>query len=312
MMDLVQKYFELNDSYKPVFTYKWASAGFYSEFNNMILSMLWCLTRKVKFRIYCKDYEAFNGDGYTHIFEPMPETKNVFHHYFNTRSVFCPSDAIGKEKLVVLGALFYKIFTGRGLSCDSFYEARTYWFRKKHFTIPELGIDGDIQHATKILIDIAYRFNEKYEKKIQEMVNPLRLPDKYIGIHVRGGDKVIERRLSSIKEYMDAASKLSVIKDVFIMSDDYTLYEDLVSSYPDYRFYTLTFPYERGFDLRRTHAMPKEQRDQEQVKVFASLQVMSQAELFIGTVSSNPGMFLGMAMDPNKVHYIDSNEWIIL
>ena len=242
----------------------------------------------------------------------MPETKNVFHHYFNTRSVFCPSDAIGKEKLVVLGALLYKIFTGRGLSCDSFYEARTYWFRKEHFMIPELSIDGDIQHATKILIDIAYRFNEKYEMKIQKMINPLHLPDKYIGIHVRGGDKVIERRLSSIKEYMDAVCKISDIKKVFIMSDDYTLYEDLVSSYPDFKFYTLTFPYERGFDLKRTHSMPKEQRDQEQVKVFASLRVMSQAEHFIGTVSSNPGMFLGMAMDPSKVHYIDTNEWIIL
>lgn len=54
-----------------------------------------------------------------------------------------------------------------------------------------------------------------------------------------------------------------------------------------------------------------EDKKENLVKLFASMEVLRNADLFVGTYSSNPGMFLGMCMDENRVYGIDFDKWLL-
>ena len=41
------------------------------------------------------------------------------------------------------------------------------------------------------------------------------------------------------------------------------------------------------------------------------MEVLRNADIFVGTYSSNPGMFLGMCMDENRVYGIDFDKWLL-
>lgn len=309
----LRKYLRLNNNFKQSLTYKWGDAGFYSEFNNMILCMLWCLQNRVKFSVYSKDYFSFNGIGYKYVFkESIPESKNnIINRYINSRALRAGNFGTRSDVHYRLAAL-YKAFSGNYLLSDVFQTARTMWFRKTEFDIPELNIKGDILSACQTLIQMVYQFNDYFENKIQTMISTLDIPENYIGIHIRGGDKIIERALLGVDEYIEKAKQITTIRNAFIMTDNYLLYEEIKNKYSDWSFFTLTFPYERGYDNNKSIKMPSEQKELELVKVFSSLRILSKSDAFIGTVSSNPGMFLGMIMPQDKVYYIDSPEWIIL
>ena len=60
-----KKYFEINNSFSQKLVYHLGSeAGFFSEYNNMILAMLYCLKHKIKFVLYSKDANFGFEKGY--------------------------------------------------------------------------------------------------------------------------------------------------------------------------------------------------------------------------------------------------------
>lgn len=55
-VDLLNKYKELNESYKPILVYHVGiDAGFFSEFNDLIFMILYCLEHKIQFKLYSDD-----------------------------------------------------------------------------------------------------------------------------------------------------------------------------------------------------------------------------------------------------------------
>lgn len=308
-----EKYLRLNKSYKPLYTYCYThrGTGFYSNFNNMILTMAYCLTHHVKYRLYTRGYNLFKGKGWDEIFEPiLPETTFIFHRYFNGKSDYC-GEMDFKNRLIQFMQYSYELLTGRFLTYSCFEASRSFWFYKGRYTIKELGFDGDLRSLCKELIEMTYCFNDDYKRKINEITNSINIPDKYIGMHIRRGDKDTERELYELSSYFNLAESLSKCRNVFVLTDDYTVIERIRDNYPSWSVTTLTFPYERGFELESS-TKDAERADRELIKVFASLEIITKSLHFIGTVSTNPGMFLGMRMDPQKVHYIDSDKWIIL
>lgn len=305
-----KSYLELNNSFKPTLTYTFKRGGFYSAFNNMILSMAYCLKNHIKFRIHSKCYVYFQNKGWNKVFLPfIPESNNKFFNYVNKD--YPPIQYSYKQRIRTILHHSYEMITGNNLMDSVFWQARTYWFAREKFDIPELGLSGDLHDICKYLIEITYQFNEEYTNKIQELIHTIQLPPSYIGMHIRRGDKILEREFKDIDTYFKIASSISDIKDVFILTDDYKVITDIKERYKNWNIYTLTFPYEHGFSLKQSTSNP-ETMDREMVKVIASLEVLKSSEAFIGTVSTNPGMFLGMIMDTDKVHYIDSTDWVIL
>lgn len=78
MADLLSQYTKLNNSFKKKLVFRLGmEAGFFSEYNNMILAMLYCLEHKIKFTLYSKDANFGYNEGWNDYFLPFCE--DVYH-----------------------------------------------------------------------------------------------------------------------------------------------------------------------------------------------------------------------------------------
>ena len=305
-MDIIERYIQLNNSFKNKLIHHFGTGqGFFSELNSLLFSVLYCLRNKLKIELYSKDASFCFGNGWSEYFELFcPEYKNdligkrISRGYYNLNK---------GDKYLFL----YKTITKNLLSSDIYWYCRTSWFEHSHFNIPELGINGDIRHALKAIIPIVYRFNPTYKTIIQEEIVKVGLPEKYISLHIRAGDKISERQLITPQKYLEKTKMVSKCKHLFVSTDDYRVFELLKKKNPDYYFYTTTSPNEQGYDQAKFVLSSEEYIRKNLIEMFASIQIILNSEHFIGTYSSNPGMFLGMLLD-EKMTGMDFNRWLII
>ena len=53
-----------------------------------------------------------------------------------------------------------------------------------------------------------------------------------------------------------------------------------------------------------------EEKDRNMITLFATMEILNRAELFVGTYSSNMGMFMGMR-NPSICRGVDFDHWLI-
>ncbi|MDR0681835.1 MAG: hypothetical protein LBG15_08320 [Dysgonamonadaceae bacterium] len=307
MIDLLKQYEKLNNSFKRKLIFHLGyDGGFFSEYNNMILAMLYCLENKIKFVLYSKDANFGYKNGWTDYFLPFCEEEyGNFHAKYNKRY---PSFLKMLWPEVVIYHLFHR---GTFLTFELFNAIRDRKQEKKHFYIPQLEIDGSLQEACRVLIQLTWRYNEKIQRKVDSLIDSLQLPEKYIGFHIRTGDKNIETQLFDIQKYIEKAQPYSEIKDVFILADNYLIIEDFQSQTKNRNIYTLCGKGARGYFNDVFQKQNEEFKRRAHEKLFASVDILSRAYCVIGTFSSNPGMYLGMKMSKGKMVGVDLEKWQI-
>lgn len=305
-MDNIETYKQLNESFQRKFIHHFGTGnGFYSELNSLLFSTLFCLQNRLRLEIYSKDAPFTFGNGWNEFFENYcPEFKNDFIGKRISR------DYINNHRNNHI-CYIYKIITRNDILNDIYWFCRSGWFEHSHFNIPELGINGDLRQAMKTIIPIVYRFNEKYTHIINNFIDKLNLPNNYISLHIRAGDKITERELITPQNYLEKAKSLSNCRNIFVATDDYRIFEQLRDDNPDYTFYTSTSPEEKGNDTERLFTSSKDSIKNNLIEMFASVELFLHSELFIGTYSSNPGLFVGMQID-DKMIGMDYDKWLII
>ena len=184
-------------------------------------------------------------------------------------------------------------------------------FEQENFSIAKLGIEGSILDACRVIDKLVWNYNDETKNIIENKIKTLMLPENYIGFHIRAGDKFLEHELLNIKNYMNTASSLSSLKDAFVLTDDYNIIFKLQEEYPTWTFKTLCLSSEKGYFHQKFQVISKEQKRDAHLRLFASIDILSKSQLFVGTYSSNPGMVLGMKMDKSKIKCIDYDTWLI-
>lgn len=311
----LRQYQEINNSFNKRLIFHFGQkAGFYSEFNNMVLGIAYCLTHNIKFEMYSKDANFCIENGWLDYFLPFcKESKNPFHKILNRRT---KTFAFTKNKIFShiynFSAEIFKIFYQLDyLTQDLFLEFRDRKLENQKFVLNEFNISGDIKFICKEIIGMIWKPNPDTDFLIQNLKNNLNLPGKYISMHIRRGDKYIEAPLLEIEKYMNVAIESSISKNVFVSTDNYRIYQQLVIKYPDWNFFTLTQPNERGYFQKKFKSLPNQEKYLNIIRLFASIDIMTNSELFIGTFSSNIGMFLGIMMESDKTIGLDLPEWQI-
>jgi hypothetical protein len=286
--------------------------GFFSEFNNMVLSILYCLESNITFSIYSKDANFGYDKGWQDYFLPFcDEYGNQLHSLFNRR----PNPRFKMKALSQIYDsicwIFRKINPSVLTTADLWNEIRRPPLDKK-YTIKELGIDGDLLQACNKIIELIWKYQPDVERKINDMRCSLNINTPYFGFHIRGGDKFIEADLIKPSDYVEKAKRISSdIKTAFVLTDDYRVIKDLTELYTDWTFHTFCAPTERGYFHKDFQKSSKEFKRDSHIKLFASMDVLADAEQFIGTFSSNPGMYLGMRMPKGKAVSLDVENWCI-
>ena len=73
----------------------------------------------------------------------------------------------------------------------------------------------------------------------------------------------------------------------------------------------ILFSWKMEYYLKEFRKLDNKTKKSQHLRLFASMQILEHARYFIGTLSSNPGMFLGMRMEPERCKLLDCNEWEI-
>ena len=301
-----QKY---NKQFQEKYVYRLGGwTGFFSEYNNMIIAMLYCLVHRKQFILQSGNANFSAGEGWNEFFEPFcREVNNALLNKYNYR--LKPEYASQSER-VSFNLYRYLILPNSHFTFE-FFEKMRKMPTDVIYEMPELGMRGNFKECCTELHKMVWRYNEGTGKEIARMIESLSLPKEYVSIHVRQGDKNIETELYTPNRYMDELQKHTDCKDVFVLTDDYRVMQDLFKHYPDYTFYTLCQEDEDGYDYSKLQAAPYSDRRLSMLRLWASMDIMENGRVFVGTFSANPGMNMGFRMNEKQIYGLDYKQWIL-
>lgn len=162
-MKTEEQYLQLNQHTKKTLIFHLGhSAGFYSEINNMVFAIIYCIQHNICFKLYSSDANFREKDGWDDYFNPFcKEIRFRPLHYINGRTV-TPTLGI---KTKVYTPIFRLMCKNTFLTQDLWDEIRC--IDKTFMPIQISGINVDYFHeATKRIIHMIYRFNDRTRKKI--------------------------------------------------------------------------------------------------------------------------------------------------
>lgn len=310
MSNLIESYNKINNSFNRKLVFHLGSeAGFYSEFNNMIYAILYCLKNKYKFVLYSKDANFKINDGWTDFFLPFcKESHNNIHHIINKR-VAAPR--LNKKQKIKFK--LYRILNPKtSLTYQIWPKFFCPDFEQEYFDIPELGISGSLKEASRIIVNMIYRPNNFLKSHIQKVRNSINLPEDYVGINIRRGDKNTEFDYVPTQIFIDELEKYSNCKNVFIFTDDYTIIRDIksISNFSqNYNLYYLIDSSEQGYIHADFLKLSIPEKETKLLKMLTSMEIMSNANICFGSYTNNPGFFLGMRMDEGKFVSLQKKNW---
>jgi hypothetical protein len=311
-------YQKLNNSFTKKLVFRLGvDSGFFSEYNNMVLALLLCLKHQIKFELYSDHAHFALRDGWNDFFTPFPSTNlTLINKDYNLRPyIIEQSKEAALQKIIkyrYITAGYKALYNVDYLTQDLWPFHRDPDFARTLLTVPELGWEQlPLLEATQQVIAALWNYNPASALRVESLTSSLSLPLEYISLHVRAGDKFTEAKMYDFSEYMQPAQALAIHQQAFIFTDDYTVVEQLRQQYPDWSFYTLCQPTERGYFHRDFIHQDKEFKYQQHIKLFANMDLCARASKFIGTYSSNPGMFMGMRIGPDKCHCLDFDHWVL-
>ncbi|MEI6873735.1 MAG: hypothetical protein WCL50_01250 [Spirochaetota bacterium] len=305
----IETYRKLNSSYRSKLVFRFGDhSGFFSEFNNLVLAVLYCLDTRRQFVLYSPpDGSLSYRLGWNDYFLPFCEqVTQGFHKEHNERfrGTKLPFRLRTEREI-------YKLRYGFNWFTYELWEKfRSERFAEKKFRIPRLGINGDLLSATAAIIPLLWRFNPEFGAMVDGAVASISLPGDYLGLHIRGGDKVLEAKIYEPSEYMKLLGSRSELREVFVLTDDFRNVELLRDRYPGHDFTTLCRPSEQGYDFAALQSLSKESQYGDYAKLVASLEILKRARLTVGSYSTNPGMFMGMFMGERFIG-VDSDHWLL-
>jgi hypothetical protein len=299
--------------------------GFYSEFNNLILTWIYCQQNDIVLELFEKNSIFTSLNSWSEFFDPyFHHRTEQFHHFYNPRDYFgevswkqvlknliLSQKAIFLLKHRLIGRKLKKKYAFDYYTYELFSSARNRNLEHIIIELPKENFKGSLKSCFKHCVDRIYQFNKTTLKDINHLIKSLNIPTKYIGVHIRLGDKSTEANIFSVHEYLRKIKEVSTCKNIFLLTDDYKAIEELTKLEPTYNIYSFCETNEHGYVHSEFVSLEDSKKRLAMLRLFASMEILKKSDFFIGTYSSNPGMFLGAIMDSNKVHCLDFEEWRI-
>lgn len=304
-MTYAERYQQLNASFKPVLIWHvGVDAGFFAEYSAMLCAMLFCLERRWQFRLYSADANFGHSLGWTDYFAPFcPQETADFHHRYNLYALRSWGELLrmpARQRRQLVGwklKLALRHAVGDALALKTYghrvrLSHHVHFEADRHFSVPELDIDGDYYQAFSRLVDVTWHFNEGMATECQRLIDGLHLPAEFAGCQVRGGDKVTETELLPPERYADILRQQAGGREVFVLTDDYAIFTRLQAAAPEIHFHTLCEREEAGYvnrDFVHTDATLKRRR---MVRFLTSMELLRRARPFVGSITPGPSLFI--------------------
>lgn len=309
---LLEDYKKINNSFKRHCVYRIGNeAGFFSEINNMVMAMVFCLENKLQFRLYSANSNFGNDIWKDYLLPFTKHTTAKSHALFNERPYIHkqPHPLDINELFSIKKSLSTQLLTQDVWP----YIRNKEFYNLEHF-VDSPYISGNLTLVTSILINCIWNYNSGVKKRISQLMETIKTPEKYAAIFVRRGDKYIEAPLQEIKKYIDKVDALTNSKDfpLFISSDDSRIILEAKHLFPDRNFIHFNFEGDKGYfmeDFKSNYS--KEQQKAKIIQLLAQVDVLKKAAYFVGTYSTNVGVFIGMARNCQHTYDINDGNWLL-
>lgn len=288
-------------------------AGFFSEINLMVLGIVYCLHNGIRFTLHSSSANFRLIEGWNDYFEPFcdefrDDLLDKLDRRYKTNYAFSltkPRRMYRAFRYKMEIAILKKKLGVQFLTFDLLDEILNRKLEHIQYNIPQLGIQGDLQEACHTVAQLIWRMNARTSQQVEALKTQLNLPEKYLGFQIRRGDKQQEIEFTGVELYFRKASERSAVRNVFVLTDDYGVIDELRNAFPEWTIYTLCRPDERGYVHNDFFSKSRTDIYTDTVKLIANIDILKNSELFVGAFSANPSMFLGMLMPREKTVSVD-------
>ena len=284
--------------------------GLYSELDSMMEFMLFCYQNHIRFELYADDanFSKPGGNGWEELFEPFCP---INHDPLNQKANYRPTDYLSQmrpHRLWTRG-YYYPRKLKRNTGAD--YLTQDLWcmcisdgFKKAPIEWPLFDMHGTCETEFAKLSAITVSPKPEIRERMDGLIAGLRLPEHYISVQVRGGDKYLEYdTLVEADAFIEKIEEFpSMPEAVFVFTDDYRNVTYMREQRPEWKILTLTGEDERGYYNSEFNKQDWEFRKANLIKLLAIIEVCVGADLHIGSNQSCVDMYLrSMKGDENYV-----------
>ena len=292
LVQLRSDYRRLNESFETSFAFRFGrGGGFCAEMLGLVKSMMACLNRRTRLCLSRGGRPMGIGvvNGFNDYFEPLfPEIDAGIFNALNLQAV----RGSGRFPIMRRGvARLLRAATGveRFMMNDlGALPAR--------LVVPELGIDAECRVACALLMRLAWVYRTDVEQEVLRTVSEWGVPDSYLSVHVRRGDKHLESPYVTLDRYVAAIDRARPQGSVVVVaSDDATVADQLGRLLPSrFQVVLLSAASNRGFSRQGFNHLPAPERYQQVKRFLAELEVLRQGDLFVGAAGSNVTYLIAM------------------
>lgn len=298
---LKREYRKQNDCCdKAVIFHVGTGAGFYSELCNMMECIMYCHINNIRFVLYADDANFTGGRGWTELFEEFCEmshdelnkTANYrYKAYRRCGRIAVPNLLI---KRCVLPWKLKKRENVNFLTQDVFKDTFSSSFMNSYVQWDLFGISGIVRNEYAKLAPLCFRYNKRVKEEIESKIHSLNLPNDYVSIQIRGGDKTQEFTniigtdycISKIQEFAPDA------KTLFVFTDDYRNITYMKEKQKDWNIVTLTKPDECGYYNDEFNSRDWNARRADLIKLFTMVELCINSRLHIGCAGTGVNLYI--------------------
>ena len=299
--------------------YSLTHRGLYSELVNLALAKVYADKYNYRLLVNSRNWNSKIDNGLSDWFIP---------YFEETHSILTYQEKIYNNEKPWIGKIYYnpsafwgywrerlynkifKFFNPTALlSKESFQRMHSRDFLSQYS-------EGELLNAVSNSFKKFYKYNALTQNSISEKKQYINIPDNYISIHIRRGDKIVTGEMEDINLniYVDAIRKYSYISNnIYIATDDVTVisYISKKLSDIDIKIYYNKENNLKGFDEKTYNLKSDPVRRDEVLNMLFDMDMMINSSFFIGTFSSNVGCVVAMYLGLDKCHSIDVSWKIV-
>ena len=299
--------------------YSLTHRGLYSELVNLALAKVYADKYNYRLLVNSRNWNSKIDNGLSDWFIP---------YFKETHSILTYQEKIYNNEKPWIGKIYYNPSAFWGYWRERLYNKIFKFFNptallsKESFQRMHSGdflsqySEGELLNAVSNSFKKFYKYNALTQNSISEKKQYINIPDNYISIHIRRGDKIVTGEMEdiSLNIYVDAIRKYSYISNnIYIATDDVTVisYISKKLSDIDIKIYYNKENKLKGFDEKTYNLKSDFVRRDEVLNMLFDMDMMINSSFFIGTFSSNVGCVVAMYLGLDKCHSIDVSWKIV-
>lgn len=299
--------------------YSLTHRGLYSELVNLALAKVYADKYNYRLLVNSRNWNSKIDNGLSDWFIP---------YFEETHSILTYQEKIYNNEKPWIGKIYYNPSAFWGYWRERLYNKIFKFFNptallsKESFQRMHSGdflsqySEGELLNAVSNSFKKFYKYNALTQNSISEKKQYINIPDNYISVHIRRGDKIVTGEMEDINLniYVDAIRKYRYISNnIYIATDDVTVisYISKKLSDIDIKIYYNKENKLKGFDEKTYNLKSDSVRRDEVLNMLFDMDMMINSSFFIGTFSSNVGCVVAMYLGLDKCHSIDVSWKIV-